>query len=185
MDKAFSAQTILIELDQETRSKQLDRAKSWFDNVLLTQASFRQLLEDTVEKIEEPHIRQYLAEMVELGKKHEEKARELFSHIDREPSDVRLVLGEFMGKARQALGDYIAVAGGTKGPWQDLHQLYLSNYNSMGAFAVAEQLGLALGIPGIVDITFAVVAEKSTAQLLLQEYVLEMCSMSILYKEGF
>lgn len=185
MDNATQAQTNLIELDQETRSKQLDRAKAWFDNVLLTQASYRKLLEDTVEKIEEPHIRQYLSEMAGQEKEHEEKARELFSLIGREPSDVRQLLGEVMGKARQALGDFIAVAGGAKCPWQDLHQLYLSNYNSMGAFAVAEQLGLALGIPRIVDITFAVVAEKSTSQLLLQEFVLEMCSMAILYKEDF
>lgn len=87
MDKAM--QTILIELDKETRSKQLDRAKAWFDNVLLTQASYRKLLEDTVEKIEEPHIKQYLAEMAGQEQKHEEKARELFSLIDREPSEDR------------------------------------------------------------------------------------------------
>ncbi|MCC9136976.1 hypothetical protein ACFSKU_05420 [Pontibacter silvestris] len=185
MNNTTQAPIILIELDQETRSKHLDRAKAWFDNVLLTQASNRKLLEDTVEKIEEPHIKQYLTEMVEQEKKHEEKARELFSLIDREPSDVRQLLGEVMGKARQALGDFIAVAGGAKGPWQDLHQVYLSNYNSLGAFAVAEQLGLALGIPRIAEITFGVMAEKSTSQLLLQECVLEMSSMSILYKEDF
>ncbi|AKD05061.1 hypothetical protein POKO110462_17870 [Pontibacter korlensis] len=180
-----TTQTVLIELDQETRNKQLDRAKSWFDNVLLTQTSYRKLLEDTVDKIEEPHIKMYLAEMAGQEIKHEERTRELFSLIDREPSDVRHLLGEVAGKARQALGDFIAVAGGTKGPWQDLHQLYLSNHNSMGAFAVAEQLGLALGIPRIAEIAFMVVAEKSTSQLLLQECVLEMCSMSILYKEDF
>ncbi|TPE46193.1 hypothetical protein [Pontibacter mangrovi] len=185
MANATQTPTILIELDQETRNRQLDRAKSWLDNVLLTQASHRKLLEDTVEKIEEPHIKQYLAEMALQAEQHEEKARELFSLIDREPSDIRQMLGQVMGKARQALGDFIAVAGGAKGPWQDLHQVYLSNYNSMGAFAVAEQLGLALGIPRMVDITFGVVAEKSTSQLLLQEAVLEMCSMSILYKESF
>lgn len=185
MDNANQEQTILIELDQASRTKQLDRAKLWFDNVLLTQASYRQLLEDTAAKIEEPHIRQYLTEMINQEEKHEEQARELFSLIDREPSDVRQLLGTAMGKVRQALGDFIAIAGGAKGPWQDLHQLYLANYNSMGAFAVAEQLGLALGIPRIVEITFAVVAEKSTNQLLLQESVLEMCSMSILYKEDF
>jgi len=155
--------TILIELDPETRSKHLTRAKDWFDNVLLTQASCRQLVEDTVEKIEEPHIKQYLAEMAEQEKNHEAKARELFRIIGREPSDIRQLLGTVTGKARQALDDFIAVAGGAKGPWQDLHQVYLSNFNSMSAFAVAEQLGLALGIPAIVDITFPVIAEKSTS----------------------
>lgn len=185
MNNATQTQPLLIELDQETRTKQLDRAKAWFDNVLLTQASCRKLAVDTAAKIEEPHIKQYLAEMAEQEKKHEEKARELFSLIDREPSDMRQLLGEIMGKGRQALGDFIAIAGGARGPWQDLHQLYLSNHNSMGAFAVAEQLGLALGIPRIAEVAFEVVAEKSTSQLLLQECVLEMCSMSILYKEDF
>lgn len=176
---------ILIELDEETRNQQLDRASAWFNNVLLTQASYRQLIQDTVEKIEEPHIKQYLAEIAERAEAHEEKIRELFAAIDREPSEIRSVLGTIAGKARQALGDFIAVAGGAKGPWQDLHQVYLSNYNSMGAIAVAEQLGLALGIPQIAEITFQMILDKSTDQLLLQECVLEMCSMSILYKEGF
>ncbi|MBF9254474.1 hypothetical protein I2I11_14315 [Pontibacter sp. 172403-2] len=183
MDNA--TQAILIELDAETRSKQLNRAETWFRNVQLTQASYRQLLEDTVEKIEEPHIKQYLAEMAARAKRHEEKLPELFAAIDRAPSDTRTLLGQVAGKARQALGDFIALAGGTAGPWQDLHQVYLSNYNSMSALAVAEQLGLALGIPRVVEITFGMVAEKSTDQLLLQECVLEMSSMAILYKDGF
>jgi hypothetical protein len=42
----------------------------------------------------------------------------------------------------------------------------------MGTFAVAEQLGMALSIHGIVDVAFLVTAEKLTDQLLLQEYVL-------------
>ncbi|PRY03392.1 hypothetical protein CLV24_14124 [Pontibacter ummariensis] len=176
---------ILIELDEETRSEQLNRAAAWFNNVLLTQTSFRQLLEDTVPKIKEPHIKEYLAELAVKAKEHEEKIHELFTIIGREPSDIRTTLGSVMGKARQALGDFIAATGSAKGPWQDLHQLYLSNYNSMGALSVAEQLGLALGIPSIVDIAFVLVSEKSTAQLLLQESVLEMCSMSILYHERF
>ncbi|WP_205500742.1 hypothetical protein [Rufibacter psychrotolerans] len=185
MAKATQNPIILIELDHDTRQTQFDRAKTWFDNVLLTQSSCRQLVEDTVEKIEEPHMKQYLAEMALQEREHEAKARELFALIGREPSDVRQLLGQVAGKARQALGDFIALAGSAKGPWQDLHQVYLSNYNSMGAFAVAEQLGLALGIPAIVDLVFPVIAEKSTSQLLLKEYVLEMCSKSILYHEGF
>ncbi|MCC9167533.1 hypothetical protein [Pontibacter harenae] len=185
MDNATKTTVTLIELDQETRSNQLDRAKAWFDNVLLTQASCRKLLLDTVEKIEEPHIKQYLTQMYEQEERHEEKARELFSLIDREPSDIRQFLGEIMGKARQGLGDMIAMTGSVTGPWQDLHQLYISNHHSMGAFAVAEQLGLALGIPRIAEIAFGVVAEKSTSQLLIQECVLEMCSKSILYHESF
>ncbi|HKN87624.1 MAG TPA: hypothetical protein VJV04_12245, partial [Nitrospiraceae bacterium] len=66
--------------------------------------------------------------------------------------------------------------------WKDIRVLLIANLDSMGAFAVAEQLGMALGIPNIVDITFPIVHEKSTQHLLLQEYMLEMVSVSILYE---
>ena len=95
------------------------------------------------------------------------------------------MLGELAGKSRELWADLIGLAGGTKEPWHSLQQLYISNLNSMSAFAVAEQLGLALGIPEIADITFPVVAQKSTDHLLLQEIALEMCSMSILYQNSF
>jgi hypothetical protein len=176
---------VFIELDKECREEHFDRTEAWFKNVQLTQASFRQLLEDTIEKIEEPHIKDYLTTMLGQAGEHEEKAEALFAIIGRKPSTVRVKLGELAGKAREVLADMIALTGGAKGPWQDVHQLYILNLNSMSAFAVAEQLGLALGIPEIVDITFPVIAQKSTDHLLLQEIALEMCSMSILYKKGF
>lgn len=178
-------QPILIELDAECRNEHYDRTAHWFQNVLFTQASFRQLLEDTVDKVEEPHIRDYLHTMLEQARVHEQMAEKLFDVIGREPSSIRSLMGEFLGKGRQAWADLLAFAGGAKGPWQDLQQLYISNLNSMSAFAVAEQLGLALGIPEILDITFGVIQEKSTSQLLLQECALEMCSKSILYKQSF
>ena len=185
MDNQHKNQPILIELDHECRQEHYDRAANWFKNVQFTQSSFRQMLEDTVDKIEEPHIKDYLHTMLEQAREHEQKADELFAVIGREPSSVRNLMGEFLGKGRQAWADLVALAGGAKGPWQDLQQLYISNLNSMSAFAVAEQLGLALGIPAILDITFGVITEKSTSQLLLQECALEMCSKSILYKQPF
>ena len=81
--------------------------------------------------------------------------------------------------------EVIALGGGAKGPWQDLQQLYISNANSMSAFAVAEMLGLALGLPDVLDITAAVVNEKRIDEVLLQECALEMCSISILYQDRF
>src|SRR5215210_1738779 len=174
MASNLTTQPVLIELDKECREEHYDRAAAWFKNVQLTQASFRQLLEDTVDKIEEPHL-----------KEHEQKAEALFAIIGRKPSSMRVLLGELTGKSRELWADVMALAGGVKGPWQDVQQLYISNLNSMSAFAVAEQLGLALGIPEILDITFPVIAQKSTDHLLLQEVALEMCSMSILYKKTF
>lgn len=178
-------QPFLIELDDETRQEQYDRAAAWFKNVQLTQASFRQLLEDTVSEIEEPHIKDYLSTMLQYAKEHETKAEALFEVIGHKPSSARVLLGELTGKSRELWADIIALGGGAKGPWRYLQQLYISNLNSMSAFAVAEQLGLALGIPEILDITFPVIKQKSTDQLLLQECALEMCSISILYKKPF
>lgn len=178
-------QSILIELDNKTWNEQMDNVQSWLDNLLLTQASFRQLVGDTVDKVAEPHIKTYLGDIYKRAQRHEEKIEGLYSIINRNPSKIRQLLGTVAGKTRQVLGDLLALGGGATGPWQDIHQLYLANSNSMGSFAIAEQLGLALGLPQIVDITFPIIAEKSTDQLLLQELVLEMCSLSILYKKGF
>lgn len=185
MKNTTATQPVLIELDQACREEQYDRAEAWFKNVQLTQASFRQLLEDTVQKIEEPHIKDYLATMLEHAREHETKAEALFAEIGRKPSSLRAFLGEMVGKSRELWGDLIALTGSAKGPWQDLQQLYISNLNSMSAFAVAEQLGLAMGIPAILDITFDVLKQKSTDHLLLQECALEMCSKSILYHKPF
>lgn len=185
MESNHHTQPILIELDAECREQHYNRAAGWFKNVQLTQASFRQLLEDTVPKIEEPHIKDYLHTMLEQAREHEKMADMLFEVIGRKPSSIRTTMGELLGKSREVWADVVALAGGAKGPWQDLQQLYISNLNAMSAFAVAEQLGLALGIPAILDITFNVVAEKSTSHLLLQECALEMCSKSILYKQPF
>lgn len=176
---------VLIELDADCRSVHYDRAAAWFKNVQLVQADFRQLLEDTTEKIQEPHMKAYLLTMLDGARAHEQEAEKLFSVIDREASPLRTTLGAVVGKGRELWADLIALGGGAKGPWQDLQQLYISNTNSMSAFAVAEMLGLALGFPAILDITAAVVAQKATDNLLLQECALEMCSISILYQERF
>lgn len=185
MDHTQENQPILIEIDAECREEHFERAAEWFKNVQLTQASFRQLLEDTIKKIEEPHIKDYLQTMLQQARQHEDKAEELFAVIGKKPSTMRVLVGDLLGKSRELWADIIAFSGGAKGPWQDIQQLYIANLNSMSAFSVAEQLGLALGIPQILDITFSVVAEKSTSQLLLQECALEMCSKSILYKQRF
>lgn len=180
-----SPNPILIELDADCRAVHYERVAAWFKNVQLVQASFRQLLEDTVVKIEEPHIKAYLFTMLDRAREHEHQAEALFGLVDRKPSPIRALLGDAVGKGQELWADIIALGGGAKGPWQHLQQLYLSNQTSMSAFAVAEMLGLALGMPAILDITAAVVAQKSTDHLLLQECALEMCSISILYQERF
>jgi hypothetical protein len=185
MTVATNTQPVLIELDEQSWNSFFDNAAKWFDNLLLVQSSYRKLLEDTIEKINEFHIKAYLSDILERARKHEEKIDDLYKIINRDSSKIRKALGTVIGKADQVLGDLMAVTGGFSGPWQDLHQLYLSNTNVMGAFAVAEQIGLALGLPEIIEITQPIVFEKSTDQLLIQEFVLEMCGISILYNQEF
>jgi hypothetical protein len=73
--------------------------------------------------------------------------------------------------------------GGAIGSWQNIHHLLTLNQQAMGAFAVCEQLGLSLGIKEIAAIGFSITHEKTMHQLVLQEYMLEMASISILYRE--
>jgi hypothetical protein len=177
--------TILIELDEKSQEFFYDNAAKWFDNLLLVQSSYRKLLEDTAEKVKELHIHAYLTDMAERARQHEEKIDALYALIHRDSSSIRKTLGTIMGKARQALGDLIAFSGGIAGPWQDLHQAFLASTNSMSAFAVAEQIGLATGITEIVDIVFPIIMEKSTDHLVLQELTLEMAGVAIVYHESF
>ncbi len=177
--------TILIELDDKSWSDFRDSAAKWFDNLLLVQSSYQKLLEDTVEKVTEMHIKAYLSEMHERAKQHEEKIEELYKIIDRDSSVIRKTLGTVLGKARQVLADAIALTGGVAGPWQDMQQLYLANTNTMSAFAVVEQIGLAMGIEEITNIAIPIEMDLATDHLILQELVLEMAGVAIMYDQKF
>ncbi len=182
MTSTAAIQPLLLELDEETRATQLDRVASWLHNVQLLQAAFRQLAEDTVPKIHEPHIKQYIADVAAQAKEHEQAVMALYRLIGRDPAPGRTLGGTLLSKVREVVADVEGAAGGAVGGWKELRELLLTNVDALGAFAVAEQLGLALGLPEAVDIVFPVVHAKWTAHLLLQEYMLEMGSKAILYK---
>jgi len=173
---------IFLELDETTWNLFLDRAESWMGNVLMLQRKFREQAEATADTVHEPHIKTYLSSIAETAKEHERKVDGLYGVIGREPSSARKLGGTLMSKGSEALAELEGFMGGAVGAWKDIRMLLIANLDSMGAFAVAEQLGLALGMPNIVDITFPIVHEKSTQHLLLQEYMLDMASVSILYK---
>jgi hypothetical protein len=176
---------ILIELDDKSWDSFLDSAAKWFDNLLLVQSSYKKLLADTAEKVTELHIKAYLTEMHDREKLHEGKIEELYKIVNRDSSVVRKTLGTVLGKAREVLGDVIAFTGGVKGPWQDLHQLFLSNTNTMSAFAVVEQIGLSIGVPEIVDIAIPIEMDLAADHLILQELTLEMAGVAIMYNQSF
>lgn len=182
MPSTNTTQTILLELDEETWNTQLDRIASWLHNVQMLQTAFRQLAEDTFPKIHEPHITQYIANIAAQAREHEQTVPELYRVFGRDPAPGRTLGGTLLSKVREVVADVEGLAGGAAGGWRDLRELLLTNVDSLGAFAVAEQLGLALGMPQVVDIIFPVIHAKWTAHLLLQEYMLEMGSKAILFK---
>lgn len=174
----------LLNLHGETWDEHLDRAAIWLASVITVQTAFRQALEIAAPKVEEPNICLYLSEMLERARRHEEVAHRLPRVIGREAADgTRGLAGRAVDVARKTLDTVEGIAGGAKGNWKDLHHLLMLNVDSMGAFAIAEQLGLALGHHELRDLAFAVEAEKSTDQLILKELMLEMAAVSILYGE--
>ena len=174
----------LIELDEASWNEQLDRAQAWLGNVVAAQTAFRELLEGTVPNIEKPNVRLFLSEMLETARRHERQAQDLFPPIGREAAATsRGIAGTVVATARKAMGTVEGLAGGARGDWKDIRELLIANLDAMGAFAVAEQIGLALAIHELRDLAFQITTEKSSDQLVLQEIMLEMASASILYKK--
>jgi hypothetical protein len=182
-NSAYTGEPIILDLGEEAWQQRLDGAEKWLGNLLMTQRAFRTLAEDTAGKLTEPHIRDYVGDLAVEAKEQERKAERLFEVIGRKPPRKMQVAGSVVGKVRRTAADLQGKVGGAETGWRDLHQLLLANVNAMGAFAIAEQLGLALGLPEIVDITFPVVQELSTAQLLIQELLLETAPPAILSAE--
>lgn len=176
----LAAEPLILELDQETWADFLDRYDAWLGDLLTTQSAFHRLAERTVE-IEESHIKAYLADIAASAAAHERQAEALYRLIGREPSFAREVAGAVVSVVRDGAGATVGALGSAAGGWKALRELQIAGLDAMAAFAVAEQLGLALGLPEIVDVTFPVIIEKSTQQLLIQEFVLEMASTAILY----
>ncbi len=180
MTDAKNIPPILIGLDEATWKEKVDRAETWFGNVLTVQGAFRRLVGSTREKVQEPHIRDYLGEVLDKAAQHERKAEELFGLIERKVPTSRQVGGTLVAGAHKALGKVEGTAGGATDAWQDLRQLLLLNLDSMGAFAVAEQLGFALAMPEVSEITFGIENEKMKHHLIMQELILETAAVAVL-----
>jgi hypothetical protein len=54
MSRSHNTEPILLELDEQTWKEWLDRTETWFGNVPMIQVTFRQLAEDTLDKVHEP-----------------------------------------------------------------------------------------------------------------------------------
>jgi hypothetical protein len=176
---------ILIELDDATRERQLNETEKWLEHVLTAQIAFESLMPKAVEAIEEPHIKEALEKMHGATKHHTKAAEELFQTIGRTADGTKdKILGTSLSTIEKGLMSFQDTLGGAVGSWQGMHHLLSLNLKAMGAFAVAEQLGLSLGNKDLALAAFPIVHEKTMHQLLLQEYMLEMAPISILYKEN-
>jgi hypothetical protein len=63
-----------------------------------------------------------------------------------------------------------------------MRQLVLTNLDSINGFAVTEQIGLALGLPNVVNLVVPVIHEKTRHQVVLRECLLEMATNTVLYR---
>lgn len=183
MALATAIEPIFLDLDDKTWDQQINRVESWLGNVLLMQEELRKFAADTAAKIKEPHIKKYLEDIAERAQGHEDQARQFFRVIGRKPSGGRTLAGKVLTKVREAAGDVVGWAGGARGNWIDLRQLLLVSQDALGAFAIVEQLGYALGVHELAEPAFRIVAEKMKDQLLIQEYMLEMGPIAILFHE--
>lgn len=171
---------ILLGLDEATRSRQIDRAEARLGDTLRVREKFRKFVADVASEMKEPHIRKYLEEVVEHARAYEEGVRELFGVLGREPPGGRSIAGTALAKGGELIAEVVGLAGGARGNGKDLRQLLIESQDTLGAFAIVEQIGYALGLPRLAEPAFRVVAEKTRDHLLIREFVLEMAPVGIL-----
>lgn len=174
---------ILVELGDERWEAFIDSIASWLRNVQLAQGSFCHLAEDTAARIDDPRVREAIQRIADFAKNHERQVDELYRLIGREPSRTTDVLGEITARGRQALGTVLGMTGHAPGVWHDLRQMLLSNLNAIGAFGTVEQLALTVGLPDLAELAFSIVRDKSTDQLVIEEFMLELAPQAILYEQ--
>jgi hypothetical protein len=116
-------QAVLFEIDEKSWDTHLDRVERWFHHMQTVQTAFRKLVEDTLPKMHDSHLREYLTEILERAKDHESKTDDLLRMIGRDPSASRKALGTGFAKAQELVADLKGFAGGAMSGWRDLQQL--------------------------------------------------------------
>jgi hypothetical protein len=183
---------LLLELDARTLAAQREKVTPWLMTVGTLQSGFRRLLAGTVPLVQDPLVREWLSGVERTAREHEAAVDDLFAAFELRrpvPHVATTVAGAVLGAVRGLAGQVQGLAAGASGAvsggaWRNLRQLQLSNLDSMSGFAVAQQFGLALGRPRVVEITFPVVQKKSEQHLLLQELFLEFAGDAVLRGRG-
>jgi hypothetical protein len=180
---AAHAQPLVVEIEERTWREYVDRSAEWLEIATLLQATFRKMLEDTVDDVAEPHISERLNDMLAAARRHEALISELYVAFSRD----RLPPGEaragMLARMREVVGHVEGLAAGVRGgDWRRLRELALTNLDSTTGYAVTEQLGLAMGLPAVVEMVLPVVHEKTQHQVVLRECLLETAPKAILYR---
>lgn len=173
--------SLLIELDDAFWRDQLDRAETFLGEVALSQAAFRATAESVLDKVRQPQFHHFLRDIAEDARRHEAAIADFYRLLGRDPARARSVLGSLAATGRELLADVEGFAGGASAPWRDLRQLWMSSHGAEGAFGVVEQLGYALGHKELAELAHKLVNEKHRGTLLIQEIVLEMAAVAVLY----
>jgi hypothetical protein len=175
---------LLLELDRQSLDRYRGQVAPWLLTVASLQSAFRRLVGATVPLVEDPLVREWLAGVEVSARKHEAAVDELYRAFDirrTPPPLVRTLAGALLAGARGLVGQVQGRLSGASGTaWRNLRELQLSNLDSLSAFAVAQQFGLAHGRPRVVEIAFPIVHQKSEQQLLLQELFLEFATDAVL-----
>ena len=172
---------VLIELDPQFWSGQLDRAETFLGTVVLMQESFCTMVDDVLAKVAQPQYHFFLQLVSAEAHRHNASIKDFYRFIGREPAHGRAITGLLAAKGRQVLADVEGFMSGTTSPWRDLRQLWMSSHGAEGAFGVVEQVAYALGNKEMGDLAFTLVNEKHRSTLVIQEIVLEMAASAVLY----
>jgi hypothetical protein len=173
---------VLFELDNASWGTLIPRAEKWFLNVQVIQTSFRKLVEDTLPKINDSSVHLYLETLHAVATRHEGQVADLLRMIGREPSPARNLAGTGLAKARELWAGVIGFSGGAVSGWTDLQQILHASLDGIAAFGVANDIGLALGLSDITELTLHLTNEKFVHHYRLQELVLELATISVLYR---
>ncbi len=173
---------IIIEIDQASWQAHLDNVETWLGTTLTNQSTFRRLLEKVGPSLKEPHFRQFVGELAETARRHESEAERFYKIIGRTPSTMGKRRASVLAPARQAGAEMMALSGGAEGSWLGLQALLPAALDAQSGFAVAEQLGLALGIRELAEAAYDIENEQAGGFLVLKELMLESAAISILYK---
>ena len=182
MEQNAGRTAVLFELDNASWETLINRAEKWFLNVQMIQTSFRKLVEDTLPKINDSNVRVYLETLLKIATRHEGQAGDLLRMIGGKPSTRRKVAGTGLAKTRELWAGVIGFSGGAVSAWTDLQQIFHASLDGIAAFGVANDIGLALGLSDITELTLHITNEKLVQHYRLQELVLELATISVLYR---